>query len=256
MSDSYFLLSPSIVPFINTGLEVQPKSNLIDKSPPIESIARTLSWDESCSETATLYPSKLSSVSPGAKEEEQDWVFSIQSLLSAVGLNGEVQFESFIARWHSPESPLDPSLREKYANLNDKEPLHEAKRRKWRSNRKLVFDCVNAALLEITGYGSDSCIRAMSFDRAQVTVMEGASPMLVDHVWAQMKEWFSGEVKCSEGDDGDSNSLVVERVVQKEVVGKGWVDHMKLEIDNLGREIEGKLLQELVEEAVVDLTAR
>ncbi|XWS36523.1 hypothetical protein CRYUN_Cryun20dG0092200 [Craigia yunnanensis] len=247
--------SASVKP-VHRGLKVPPKSNLIDKSPTIESIARTLSWGESCSETATLYPSKLSSVSPGAKEEEQDWVFSVQSLLSAAGLNGEVRLESFIARWHSPESPLDPSLREKYANLNDKEPLHEAKRRKWRSNRKLVFDCVNAALLEITGYGSDSCIRAMSLGRAQMSVMEGASPILVDHVWALMKEWFSGEVKCSLGDDLDSNGLVVERVVQREVVGKGWVDHMKLEVDNLGREIEGKLLEELVEEAVVDLTGR
>ncbi|XP_022758581.1 uncharacterized protein LOC111305370 isoform X2 [Durio zibethinus] len=247
--------SGSIKP-VQGGLGVPPRSNLIDKSPPIESIARTLSWDDSCSETATFYPSQLSSVSPGAKEEEQDWVSSVQSLLSAAGLNGEVRFESFIARWHSPESPLDPCLRDKYSNLNGKEPLHEAKRRQWRSNRKLVFDCVNAALLEITGYGSDSCMRAMSFGRAQKRVMKGASPMLVDHVWAQMKEWFSGEVKCFVGDDGDSNNLDVERVVQKEVVGKGWVDHMKLETDYYGREIEGKLLEELVEEAVIDMTGR
>ncbi|XP_017974842.1 PREDICTED: uncharacterized protein LOC18613005 [Theobroma cacao] len=238
--------SGSIKP-VHRGLEVPPKSNLIDKSPPIESIARTLSWDDSCSETVTLYPSKHSSVSPGAKEE-QDWVFSVQSLLSAAGLSGEVRLESFIGRWHSPESPLEPSLRDKYGNLNDKEPVHAAKRREWRSNRKLVFDCVNAALLEITGYGSSG--------RAQMRVMEGASATLVDHVWGRMKEWFSSEVKCLVGDDGDSNSLVVDRVVQKEVVGKGWADRMKLEVDNLGRVIEVKLLEELVEEAVVDLSGR
>ena len=80
--------------------------------------------------------------------------------------------------------------------------------------------------------------------------------MLVDHVWAQMKEWFSGEVKCLGCDDGDSDSLVVERVLQKEVVGKGWIDQMKWEADNLGREIEWRLLEELVEEAVTDLTGK
>ncbi|GMI98668.1 TON1 Recruiting Motif 20 [Hibiscus trionum] len=239
---------------VHRGLGVPPRSNLIDKSPPIESIARTLSWDDSCSETATLsYPSTVSSVT---NEEERDWISFVQLLLSAAGLNGEeVQFDSFIARWHSPESPLDPCLRDKYANLNNKEPMHEAKRRQWRSNRKLVFDCVNAALVELTGCGSDSSMRAiMSFDRAQTRGKESASPMLVDHVWSQMKEWFSVKVKRSVGDDGDSDSdsLAVENVVRKEVAGKGWVDNMKLETDNLGREIEGRLLEELVEEAVID----
>ncbi|KAK8496288.1 hypothetical protein V6N13_100137 [Hibiscus sabdariffa] len=219
---------------LHRGLELPLKSNLIDKSPPIESIARVLSWGDSCSETA----SNLSAVSPGAKEEEQDWVFSVQSLLSATALNGEVPVESF--RWHSPESPLDPSLRDKYANLNAKEPRHESKWREWRSKRKLVFDCVNTALLEITGSGSDSCGGTLSLSgRAQMKGTEGASPMLVDQVWSRMKELFSSEVS--------SNDLVV----QKEVVSETWADKIKLEKDNLGKEIEGKLLEELVEEALL-----
>ncbi|GMI73524.1 TON1 Recruiting Motif 20 [Hibiscus trionum] len=219
---------------LHGGLEVPLKSNLIDKSPPIESIARILSWGDSCSETA----SNFSTVSPGAKEEEQDWVLSVQSLLSAVALNGEVTVESF--RWHSLESPLDPSLRDKHANLNAKEPRHESKRRQWRSMRKLVFDCVNAALLEITGSGSNSCVRTLSLGRGQT---EGDAPMLVDQVWSRMKELFSSEVICRL----DSDDLVV----QKEVVRETWGDEIRLEKDSLGREIEGKLLEELVEEAVV-----
>lgn len=230
------------------------KSNLIDKSPPIGSIARTLSWDDSCAETATPYLLKSPSVS--AEEEEQDWHAIVQTLLSAAGLNGEVQCDSFFTRWHSLESPLDPSLRDKYANLNDKEPLHEAKRRQWRSSRKLVFDCVNAALVDITGYGSDSGTRTMSCSGARDRFSEGDSSLLADRVWGQVREWFASEVRCASGEAGDSNSLVVERVVRKEVVGKGWSEHMRLEIDNLGKEIEGKLLEELVEEAVVDLTVR
>lgn len=92
---------------------------------------------------------------------------------------------------------------------------------------------------------------------AKERLMEGDSALtVVDLVWARMKEWFSSEVRCVSGDDGDSNSLVVERVMRKEVVGKGWAERMSLEIDNLGTEIEAKLLQELVEEAVVDLTGR
>ncbi|KAK8521762.1 hypothetical protein V6N12_066347 [Hibiscus sabdariffa] len=248
---------PCSIKPVHQGVEVPVKSNLIDKSPPIESIARTLSWHESRSETATINSSKPSKVSSGAKEEEQDWVFSVRSLLSAAGLNGKVCFESFIARWHSPESPLDPSLREKYANSNDKE--HQR-----RSNMKLIFDCVNAAILELTGYGSSSYMRTMSLGWSHMRDIESASSSLADHVCVQMKEWNSSDSKRlvddddDDDDDGDgdvdSHSLVVERVVQKEVAGKGWVDQMNLEADSLGSEIEGKLLHELVEEAVVDMT--
>lgn len=227
------------------------KSNLIDKSPPIESIARTLSWDDACAETATPYTLKPS-VSPGTEEVEQDWHGLVQTLLSVAGLEDEVQSESFSARWHSLESPLDLSLRDKYASLHDKELLHEAKRRQWRSNRKLVFDCVNAALIEITGY---ECLMGRPCNGANIRLSEGASPMLVDRVWAQIKDCFSNEGRCFLGDGGECNSLV-ERMVMKEVVGKGWIELLRLEIDNFGKEIEGKLLEELVEEAVVDLTGR
>ncbi|KAJ9169707.1 hypothetical protein P3X46_017868 [Hevea brasiliensis] len=236
------------------GAEVSLKSNLIDKSPPIESIARTLSWDDSCVETATPYSLKPSSISSCA-EEEQDWPTFIQTLLSAAGLDGNMQLDSFFAKWHSHESPLDPELRNKYANLNDKELLHEAKRRQRRSNGKLVFDCVNAALLEITGCESDRSTGVMQCTGAHNRFVQGTSPMLVEHLWAQMKEWFCGEVRCTFEDSGDSCSVVVERVVRNEVVGKGWSDNMRVELDNLGKEIEDKLLAEIVEDIVADLTS-
>ncbi|XP_075648950.1 uncharacterized protein LOC142619636 [Castanea sativa] len=235
----------------SSGRLLPIRSNLIDKSPPIESMARTLSWDDACAETATPYTLKPS-VSPGTEEEEQDWLGLVQTLLSVAGLEDEVQLESFSARWHSLESPLDPSLRDKYASLHDKELLHEAKRRQWRSNRKLVYDCVNSALMEITGYG---CLMGRPCNGANSRVLEGASPMLADQLWAQIKDWYSNEGKCFLGDVGECNNLV-ERMVRKEVVGKGWNELLRLEIDNFGKEIEGKLLEELVDEAVIDLTGR
>ncbi|XP_061341437.1 uncharacterized protein LOC133287781 [Gastrolobium bilobum] len=242
------------------GSRVSLKSNLIDKSPPIESIARTLSWDDSCAEVASQYPLKPSLVSLDTKVEDQDWLVLVEKLLSVAELDDQVQSNSFYSRWHSLESPLDPSLRDKYANLNDKEtqPLHEAKRRQRRSNQKLVFDCVNVALIETTGYGSENYLMAMlwSGGHSRLQVTEGAPPPLVDLIMAQMKELISGGIRSVWGHCGDSNSLVVESVVRKEVVGKGWVELMQLEMDLLVKEVEGKLLEELVEDAVVDLTGR
>ncbi|PSR94927.1 protein of unknown function DUF4378 protein [Actinidia chinensis var. chinensis] len=231
------------------------KSNLIDKSPPIESIARTLSWDESCIDTATSYHLKPSSVSQGTEEEERELLFFVESLLSVAGLDSEVHSNPFLARWHSPESLLDPSLRDKYIDFNDKEIMHEAKRRQMRSTQKLVFDCVNAALEDLAGYGLETCLRGTPCCGVHNRIVEGrASSTLVDQVCAWMKERFSCEVKCFWGDGGDGNGLVVERVVRREVVGKSWVEQRSLEIDNIGEEIEGKLLEELVHEAVVELT--
>lgn len=193
--------------------------------------------------------------------EDQDLLVFVEKLLSAAGLDDQVQPDSFYSRWHSLESPLNPSLRDKYANLNDKEPqpLHEAKRRQRRSNQKLVFDCVNLTLVEITGYKSESHLmgRLWSGDHRGLQVTEGAAPpLLVDLIVTQMKDLISSGMRSVWESCGDSNSLVVDSIVRKEVVGKGWVEIMGLEVDILVKEVEGKLLEELVEDAVVDLTGR
>ncbi|XP_062079278.1 uncharacterized protein LOC133783644 [Humulus lupulus] len=235
------------------------RSNLIDKSPPIESIARTLSWDDSCVETATSYTLKPSSVPIVCEEDEQEWLAFVQTLLSAAGLSRETGSDtqdSVLHRWQTPEAPLDPSLRDKYANVDDKEPMHEAKRRYLRSTRKLVFDYVNTALAEVTGYGPDTSL-SITCNGAHDRLLEGdSSPLLVDCLWGQMKDWFSGELRCCWEDGGDAASLVVDGVVRKEIVGKGWNELTRLEMDNIGKEIEGSLMETLMKEAVVDLTGR
>ncbi|KAG8640290.1 uncharacterized protein LOC110629793 isoform X2 [Manihot esculenta] len=254
--DDKTVLEPSgIIRPNHKGAEVPLKYNLIDKSPPIESIARTLSWEDSCIKMARPYSLKHSSIYSSADEEEQDWLTFIQTLLSAAGLDGNMQLDSFFAEWHSNERSLDPASINKYANIDDKELLHEAKRRQRRSNRKLIFDCVNAALMEITGCGMDRSTKGMLCTGVHNRFVQETSPMLVEHLWAQMKEWFYSGGRCTFEDSGDNSSLMVERVVKKEVVGKVWSDNEKVELDNLGKELSAKLLTELVEDAVADLTS-
>ncbi|KAL8139013.1 hypothetical protein V2J09_005014 [Rumex salicifolius] len=210
-------------------------SNLLDKSPLIGSVARTLTWDEPCTQPANtsdlLNPSLDASM-------EGEWLSLIQSLLSVAGLENESQLSSNLTRWHSPESPLDPQLREKYVDLATSELLNEPNRRRVRSNRWLVFDFVNSALLEITGMSSTAVLRPCPLGEA-----------LADRLWARMKVWLWSGGWEVEDEEEDGGNMVMEMVVRKELESKDWDDQVRLEIDVIGREIEGKLIQELVEES-------
>ncbi|KAL0419685.1 UNVERIFIED_CONTAM: hypothetical protein Sradi_1382000 [Sesamum radiatum] len=173
-------------------------SNLIDKSPPIGSIARTLSWDDSCIDTASSHPAK-ECLATETDEDEQELYTFVKTLLSAAGLQ---------------------------------------------------------ALVDIAGYGSDLGQRAIPCIGANNHTLDSALLTMVDKVWGRMNVWFSSKVKCVSDDSGDENNLVVERLVRNEVAGKGWMDHLRLEIDDLGMEIEARLLEELLQESVVELTGR
>ncbi|KAM0071286.1 hypothetical protein Hdeb2414_s0001g00023301 [Helianthus debilis subsp. tardiflorus] len=205
------------------------KCNLIGKSPLIGSIARTLSFDDSDVGTVSPVLGKTSTKPLSRAEEEQECLLYVQTLLSAAGINGEVQSDTVIARWHSPESPLDPSLRDKYMNQTDK-VVDQSKQRHQRSFQKLVFDAVNEALIGGTHK---------------------------DHVWGQMKEWLSGDERCVwDGDEEDGgvtiNPLAMEWVVRKEVAGQVWTKRLKVQIDDISKEIEEKVVEQLVEELVLE----
>ncbi|KAL1826110.1 hypothetical protein DCAR_0314303 [Daucus carota subsp. sativus] len=229
------------------------KSNLIDKSPPIGSIARTLSWDDSCTETTTPFSMNMTAFPICADKERQEWFFLVQTLLSAAGFDNVEQPDTHFPRWHSHDSPLDLSLRDQYLDLNDKEVQHEAKLRQRRSIQKLVFDCVNAALKNLAVYESTTGKKGVSCNRSNASLKDHASSTMVEIVWSQIEEWFSDEMKCVPGYFGD-NRLVVEMVARKEVAGKGWLEHLAVDMEDLRKEIENKLLEELVQEAVEDLT--
>uniref|UniRef100_A0A1J3HQH0 DUF4378 domain-containing protein n=4 Tax=Noccaea caerulescens TaxID=107243 RepID=A0A1J3HQH0_NOCCA len=204
----------STKPWTTQGEEMSLKSNLIDKSPPIGSVARVFSWeDESYTDLAK----------PGTGlTEDEDWYYFIKTLLTASGFSGS---DPLMTRWHSPDSPLDPSsLRDNFAN---KEVI---KRGEQRSNHKLVFDCVNAIITETAS-------RA-----AHTGLTEGFD--MVEHVWSEFKECVAQDSK---------NSLKEEIMVREEVVGEMWSHNLQVEVNNLGTEIEVMLLQELVEEAVFSL---
>ncbi|CAN8247852.1 unnamed protein product [Cochlearia groenlandica] len=209
------------------------RSNLLGKSPPIGSIGRNLSFDDST--VARCYSSKRSTTS--TRDEEADFRLLINTLLSAADL--EQDSDNFLSKWHSAESPLDQSLRDTYAESTEPQRLGS-------TVKKLVFDLVNTLLLELTP-----------------SYLGPRSPMVLSgktlkaYVIDRMQECLKGKGRVEDRwweEDGDLSSLAVNKVVRIEVAEMGSPESSRMEMDSMGEELELKLLEELVEETLIDLS--
>ncbi|CAA7390613.1 unnamed protein product [Spirodela intermedia] len=203
-------------------------AEMISRSPPIESVARSLSHSQP----------KLARNSSMAEECQEHYSF-VKSLLSSAGLGGEAPpAAAALARWHSLESPLDPSLLDKFLEKKDE----DAKCRERRSSQRLLFDAANVALLDIS--------RAAAAAAAKNGGARWAGGSVAEEVWRRVKGWWSvgGEQSA-----GGHSGLVVDRVLRMEVPSCVWGEMMSSEAEEVGREIGGELLEDLVGEAVADL---
>ncbi|KAG2302346.1 hypothetical protein Bca52824_030997 [Brassica carinata] len=218
-------------------------SNLLGKSP---SIGRNFSFNDST--VARCYSSKRST--PSTRDEEEDLRLLINTLLSASHLDEESSdslspfsiIDNLLSKWHSVESPLDPSLRESYAESTEHQRLVP-------NVKKLVFDLVNTLLLELPpsylGHGS------------HMLLLSGKT--LRGYVMNRMQECLKGKGRVEYrwwDEDGDLSSLAVNRVVRTEVAEIGSKESLRLEMECMGEEIELKLLEELVEEVLMDFSER
>ncbi|ERN15788.1 uncharacterized protein LOC18444081 [Amborella trichopoda] len=191
-------------------------------------------------------------------ESEQEVFLFVETILNASGLLDEPECSIF-GRWYSPNSPLDPVLldkcldkngsvsskggeRECCSKQNDPVTCIEGERkscsdqngmvickveRRDEMERKLVFDCINAVLVEITG----PCLDAHPWARPRRQGPVGQQ--LVQATWNLLREWAHGE--------GLERDL------------SGWFD-LGQEMDWIGTEIERCVLEDLIEDALCELS--
>ncbi|XP_008796409.2 uncharacterized protein LOC103711875 [Phoenix dactylifera] len=246
------ILQAPVVDDVNNKMSQASKSHTaghlqaLSRSPPIESIARSLSFN--CSKLGTMLagPLKPSRLLPRV-EEEQERFMLVQKLLSSAGFRDE-KSDMIFTRWHSLDSPLNTMLLDKY--LDKKEAA--AKCRVWRSNQRLLFDCVNAALLDI---GRTAILASYPWAGACRGAWEDgpAGDLVTQKVCELVRNWYSGEEKSVPGGPGGV-SLMVDRVVKREMAGREWAELMWLEIFEFSKDIGGLVLEELFEEALSDFT--
>ncbi|KAG6437932.1 hypothetical protein SASPL_102863 [Salvia splendens] len=185
-------------------------SRMIDKSPPIGSIARSPCSNDPFVNAGSSHPSKKLTTKE-TDEEERNGLFFIKGLLAEAGRQYEARPTSYVTRCHSLQSPLDPSFRGQSINSQDDKNLPDGTLRQKQAVQQLVHDCVNAALVN-AGYDS--------------------------HLGQRL------------------HTSTIPNLIGEKVLGNGWINHFGLEMDDLCRKIEGRLLEELMQELVVELACR
>uniref|UniRef100_A0A0A9CNK9 DUF4378 domain-containing protein n=1 Tax=Arundo donax TaxID=35708 RepID=A0A0A9CNK9_ARUDO len=214
------------------------------RSTAIESVACSLSWEDMNSPSPLLGSTKITPLS-NIDDDELECVAFVQKIMSSAGL-GNLQLSMVFTGWYLPDCPLDPALCDKL--LDRKEEA--AKSRERRSNQKLLFDCVNMALIEI---GQDTLLCAYPWSQARsMAWKETLIQALVEEVPRHMGDWLYGSGSFAVNQN-DNAGTILERIVQQEVEGIGWVKSMRWEVDELTKQIAWEVLEELVKEAVDDL---
>ncbi|OMP04968.1 hypothetical protein COLO4_09164 [Corchorus olitorius] len=157
-------------------------------------------------------------------EENQESVYIVDVLVDS-GING-ANLDTFLATWHSPECPVNPSvfeeLEKKYCNINS-----------WsRAERRLMFDRINSKLLETYQQFMD-----------QLPWVKSTTKII--------PKWNMGELKDNLRRSLVSQNKKLHLDAGEKVLGEEsqWLD-LKEDVDVIGREIEKLLVDELVDEVV------
>ncbi|KQJ83464.1 hypothetical protein BRADI_5g15104v3 [Brachypodium distachyon] len=212
------------------------------RSPAIESVARSLPWEDTNSRSALLGSLNFSNADD---DDELECHAFVEKILSSSGLDN-LQLTMVFTGWYLPDCPLDPELCHMLLDHNEE----AAKSRECRSNRKLLFDCVNMALVEA---GQDALLSTYPWSKTCLGAWkEKLSQDLREEVWSHVKGWLYGAEMLVANKDGDT-ARMLERVVQQEVEGGGWMKSGRSGVDEVAKLIASCLLEDLVGEAVADL---
>uniref|UniRef100_A0A0A9EVE5 DUF4378 domain-containing protein n=1 Tax=Arundo donax TaxID=35708 RepID=A0A0A9EVE5_ARUDO len=133
--------------------------NAIARSSAIETVARLLSWDDTASESQLHCTPRPPSLLSDVDDDESECHVLVQNIMSSAGL-GSAQSMAFTG-WHLPDYPLDPVLYTKVSELQ-----------KHSAYRRLLFDCVNVALIEI---GENTLLSSFPWSKKHSRTWRGTS---------------------------------------------------------------------------------
>ncbi|TVU29266.1 hypothetical protein EJB05_20825 [Eragrostis curvula] len=212
----------------------------ISRSSAVEDVACSLSLDNTTSESELFCIRRPSSLISDAATDESESHVLVQNMMSSTGLSG-VQSTMAFTGWHLSDYPLDPVLCNKILELREQS-----------SYRRLLFDCVNVALVEI---GENALLSSFPCSKAHSRTLRYVSaPDLRVEVWGILKDWIYGARMFVVNKKGNAG-ILWDRIVKQEVEGRGWVKMMIMQVVDITEELGEGVMEELVEEVVLDFSA-
>lgn len=210
---------------------ITAKQEPLSRCLPIGSVARTLSFDDSSEEA----------VPRSSKEDchEQEQYEFVEKILFSAGFCNKQTNDIFV-QWHSLDCPLGPDVVDQFLERKVEDER--------RSNQRLLIDSVNAALLDI-GQSRLWCAYPCTWPIVNARRVASRDDELVaDEAWKLVKGWLlDDEAHMVNG--LDNVGVAADWVVGREIEGRGWPKTLRLEVDEISKEICGEVLSELVEEA-------
>lgn len=197
-----------------------------DSTTQADTNAHTSSWG------GTSFEASLSDTS-------DDTSFFVHTILSASGLESKKLIDIFTNRF-SVRSPLDPDLLNEYQETKDD---YDNNSWEMHSNKKFIFDCINYALIEMSGYAFSSAYRCSNRVCCANRPRFKVDALIVDEVWLLINSWISNE-HCEIEDYG----MIVDRLLRNEVNGCRWSDLMHYEVDEMITKMSEEVLSELIAE--------
>ncbi|KAJ8498677.1 hypothetical protein OPV22_009229 [Ensete ventricosum] len=167
----------------NNNMAERPQA--LSRSPPIESVVRSLSRSTAYTDAASAEPFNSCMMFSEAEREHEQLVF-VDELIASAGMDNRESVT--FGGWHSIDSPLNPLLL--YESLHVDE--EEVKCRERRSGRRLLFDAVNAALLDLSQVALHAAY-PWNGPRHEARKNDKVGGAAADQVWAMVRNGMSSE---------------------------------------------------------------
>ncbi|RWW14177.1 hypothetical protein GW17_00022069 [Ensete ventricosum] len=230
-----------------TPVTVVTKKVTLPRPSTIKSVVRSLSWENAYQDRPSPDLSKCNGASSKVDNYEQEHFVSTQEVLSS-GL----QKPTMISAGCQPlDSQLDSVPLAKFLTWEKEEAEYREKRTK----QHFLFGSVNSAV-EIGSTGLTTSQNAYPWNRGFSRDLGNvfANSAVSVEVWDLVRDSFSVKTMWATG-EGGIDSLVFDRALMRVKGGQRLAESMRLEVQEIAKEISRDVLKDLVGEALADINA-